>query len=162
MSTVPKAISGWIKHSRLADLLSFRYAMLRGSTAGSALVAGLIQTFVFARILSPERFSVFILVGAVGVSMWLFDLGLSKILFARLRKRYLAGENTLTITSPSQCDRKFLRALDHRRRRDLLCRHGFPAGCLGSRDAAEFALFFFFSAFNLAWFVLRNVSVTIR
>jgi O-antigen/teichoic acid export membrane protein len=27
--------------------------------------------------------------------------------------------------------------------------------------AAEFALFFFFSAFNLAWFVLRNVSVAV-
>jgi len=160
MSTVPKAISGWVRHSRLADLLSFRYAMLRGWTAGSALVAGLIQTFVFARILSPERFSVFILVGAVGVSMWLFDLGLSKILFVRLRKRYLAGEDTLAIAAQANAIASFYALL-------ITAAAAICFAVMVSRpavsawDAAEFALFFFFSAFNLAWFVLRNVSVAV-
>ena len=35
---------------------------------------------VFARVLSPDRFSLFIVVGAVGYSLWLCDLGLAKIL----------------------------------------------------------------------------------
>ena len=97
MNAVPKAIAGW--QARIADVLSVRYALLRGWTAGSALIAGLIQTFVFARVLSPDRFSLFILVAAVGVSMWLFDLGLSKILFVRMRKHYLSGESTLGVAA---------------------------------------------------------------
>ena len=158
MSTMPKAISGL--RLRIAELFSFRYAMLRGWTAGSALVAGLIQTFVFARILGPERFSVFILVGAVGVSMWLFDLGLSKILFVRMRKRYLAGEDTLGIGAQANAIAIFYA---------LLIAAGATAcffimlarPSVSAWQAAEFALFFFFSAFNLAWFVLRNVSVAV-
>jgi O-antigen/teichoic acid export membrane protein len=158
MSNVPKAITG--VRARIAELLSPRYAMLRGWTAGSALVAGLIQTFVFARVLSPERFSVFILVGAVGVSMWLFDLGLSKILFVRMRKRYLAGEDTLGIAAQANAIAIFY---------TLVIAAG-AAICfvimrtrpsVSTLEAAEFALFFFFSAFNLAWFVLRNVSVAV-
>ena len=80
-----------------AGLLSFRYLLLRGWTAGGGLIAGLVQTFVFARVLDPERFSLFILVGALGTSMWLFDLGLSKIIFVRMRERFLAGEKTETV-----------------------------------------------------------------
>ncbi len=49
-------------------------------------------------------------------------------------------------------------------------RRGGPASCFAAMSLrpatrpgkrAEFALFFFFSAFNLSWFVLRNVSVAI-
>ncbi len=158
MSNVPKAISGL--RSRIAELLSFRYAMLRGWTAGSALVAGLIQTFVFARVLSPERFSVFILVGAVGVSMWLFDLGLSKILFVRLRKRYLAGEDMLGIAAQANAIAIFYALLIAAGA--AICFFVMLARpSVSPWQAAEFALFFFFSAFNLAWFVLRNVSVAV-
>lgn len=158
MNAVPKAISGW--HTRLAEVLSVRYALLRGWTAGSALLAGLVQTFVFARVLSPERFSLFILVGAVGVSMWLFDLGLSKILFVGMRKRFLAGQDKTDIAEQANAVALFY-AL-------MIC--VFSACCfmitlsrVGETvlGAAEFALFFFFSAFNLSWFVLRNVSVAV-
>jgi hypothetical protein len=158
MNAVPKAIAGW--QARLADVLSVRYALLRGWTAASALIAGLIQTFVFARVLSPEKFSLFILVGAVGVSMWLFDLGLSKILFVRMRKRYLAGESTLDVGAQANAIALFY----------TLAIIVFAAICFATMlvrpgetvwGAAEFALFFFFSAINLAWFVLRNVSVAV-
>ncbi len=158
MNAVPKAIAGW--QARIAEVLSLHYAVLRGWTAGSALVAGLIQTFVFARVLNPERFSLFILVGAVGVSMWLFDLGLSKILFVRMRKRFLAGENTADVAEQANAIALFyaiaIAACAAICFAVMLMRPGESAW-----GAAEFALFFFFSAFNLAWFVLRNVSVAV-
>ena len=158
MNEVPKAVAGW--QARIAEVLSVRYALLRGWTAGSALIAGLVQTFVFARVLSPDRFSLFILVGAVGVSMWLFDLGLSKILFVRMRKHYLAGESTLGVGAQANAVALFY----------ALAIVVFTAICFATMlarpnetawSAAEFALFFFFSAINLAWFILRNVSVAV-
>ncbi len=36
-----------------AGVLSLPYLLLRSSTAGAAVAAGLVQTFVFARVLSP-------------------------------------------------------------------------------------------------------------
>lgn len=145
---------------RIGNLLSLRYALLRGWTAGSALIAGLIQTFVFARILDPERFSLFILVGAVGVSMWLFDLGLSKILFVKLRKLFLAKEDMSAVAAQANAVATFYALLIGLC--SVIC---FAIMMLRPGEtawgAAEFALFFFFSAFNLAWFVLRNVSVAV-
>src|SRR5580700_7260381 len=41
-------------------LISIPYMLLRASTAGGAVVTGFVQTFVFARVLAPERFSIFI------------------------------------------------------------------------------------------------------
>lgn len=41
-------------------LISFPYMTLRASTAAATLGVGLLQTFVFARALTPERFSLFI------------------------------------------------------------------------------------------------------
>ena len=51
----------------------------------------MIQTFVFARVLTPERFSIFIVVAATGYTLWLADLGLGNIAFVNLRGSYLAG-----------------------------------------------------------------------
>jgi O-antigen/teichoic acid export membrane protein len=160
MSVVPRTIAGWLRRSRLAELLSFRYMLLRGWVAGSSLMAGLIQTFVFARVLSPERFSLFILVGAVGVSMWLFDLGLSKILFVQLRKRYLAGEDTLPIAEQANAVATFY-ALAIAIGAVICFAVTYARPSVTAWHAAEFALFFFFTAFNLAWFVLRNASVAV-
>src|SRR6186713_3169738 len=89
----PPTKGGLIQRLPFSGMLSWRYALLRGWTAGSALLAGLVQTFVFARVLEPDRFSLFLVVGALGVSMWLFDLGLPKILFVGLRKRFLKGQD---------------------------------------------------------------------
>jgi O-antigen/teichoic acid export membrane protein len=154
----PMTIAGW--QARLAEVLSLRYALLRGWTAGSALLAGLIQTFVFARVLSPERFSLFILVGAVGVSMWLFDLGLSKILFVKMRKQFLAGEDTLPIAAQASAVAVFYTlAIGLGAAVCFAVTYAWPS--VSAWEAIEFALFFFFTGFNLAWFVLRNVSVAV-
>src|SRR6202161_3576026 len=68
------------------------FLLLRVSTAAGAFAMGLVQTLVFARVLAPDRFSLFILVGAIGYSLWLCDLGLAKILFVQLRAAHLAGK----------------------------------------------------------------------
>ena len=73
-----------------AGLFSLRYFLLRISTAGAAVISGLIQTFVFARVLTSDDFSLYILIGTFGISLWLFDLGAAKILFVRQRERHLA------------------------------------------------------------------------
>src|SRR5579862_8525045 len=75
-----------------ARLISLPFLLLRVSTAGGAFAMGLVQTLVFARVLSPDRFSLFILVGAIGYSLWLCDLGLAKILFVQLRNAHIAGK----------------------------------------------------------------------
>ena len=141
-------------------MLSWRYALLRGWTAGSALLAGLVQTFVFARVLEPDRFSLFLVVGALGVSMWLFDLGLPKILFVGLRKRFLKGRRHFATGGPGERIGLALCSSGWRRRTRLLLAAPFVAKAtwIGS---AEFALFFLFAALNLPWFVLRNVSVAV-
>src|SRR5580700_4434012 len=72
-------------------LVSIPFLLLRVSTAGGAFATGFIQTLVFARVLSPDRFSLFIVVGAVGYSLWLCDLGLAKILFVQLRNAHMDG-----------------------------------------------------------------------
>ena len=85
----------------LTSVLSLRYFLLRASTAAAEIAAGLVQTFVFARVLTPERFSIFILIGTLGVSLWLFDLGAAKILFVRQRARHLGQRADLTVASHS-------------------------------------------------------------
>ena len=86
----------------MADrFLSIPYLFLRSSTAGGALLFGLIQTFVFARVLSPERFSVFILIGTLGITLWLVDFGLTRILFVRQREAFLAGRKDPVIAGQS-------------------------------------------------------------
>jgi hypothetical protein len=75
-------------------MISIPFFLLRATTAGAALVTGLLQTFVFAHVLSPHRFSVFILVAAIGYSLWLIDFGIVKILFVRLRARFLGGDKS--------------------------------------------------------------------
>ena len=85
----------------LAGLLSVRYFLLRASTATAAVVSGLVQTFVFARVLSAQEFSIYILIGTFGVSLWLFDLGAAKILFVRQRARHLAQRSDNMIATQS-------------------------------------------------------------
>lgn len=159
-STVPRTLANWLRRTRLAELVSLRYMALRGWVAGSSLLGGLLQTFVFARVLSPDRFSQFILVGALGVSMWLFDLGLSKILFVELRKRYLAGEDTLPVAAQVNAVALFY-ALAIALAAAVCFGAAYARPSVSAWHAAEFALFFFFTALNLAWFVLRNASVAV-
>ena len=141
----------------LAGLLSLRYFLLRASTATAAVASGLIQTFVFARVLTPEDFSIYILIGTFGISLWLFDLGAAKILFVRQRERHLAKRADAVVAAQSSAV-VMLYALI------VLAGTVLCFAFMTSRPAAtlwqgaEFALFFSFAALNLVWFPLRNVS----
>jgi|HubBroStandDraft_6_1064221.scaffolds.fasta_scaffold44043_3 O-antigen/teichoic acid export membrane protein len=145
---------------RRERLISIPYLFLRGSTAGAALAMGFVQTFVLARVLSPERFSIFIVIGAVGYSLWVTDLGLAKILFVNLRDQHLAGRRDehaarqatavillyglLAVGASLAC---FAITLIH------------PASTL--RSAAELSLFMLYITLNLAWFSLRTISIAV-
>jgi O-antigen/teichoic acid export membrane protein len=139
--------------------LSIPYLLLRSSTAGGALLTGLVQTFVFARILSPDRFSVFILVGTLGVTLWLCDLGMAKIVFVRMRERFIAGVIGRDTAEQASAVTALYVTLS------LLCTlvcFGVAALAGSSLwNAAELALFFLFTSLNLAWFAIRNVSVAV-
>jgi O-antigen/teichoic acid export membrane protein len=141
----------------LTSVLSLRYFLLRSSTAAAAIAAGLVQTFVFARVLSPERFSIFILIGTVGVSLWLFDLGAAKILFVRQRARHLGQRADLTVAAHSSAVVLLYGLI-------VLAGTAFCFTVTATVtqvtpwQAAEYALFFSFSALNLVWFPLRNIS----
>src|SRR5579863_2758066 len=141
-------------------LISIRYSLLRVSTSGCAVAMGLIQTFVFARVLTPERFSIFIVVGAIGYTLWLADLGLANIVFVNLRGTFLAGgKNEQAIRQATAVI--FFYAL-------LACAAALicfavtlaqPSSTL--RGACELALFLLYITLNLAWTALRSISIAI-
>jgi len=141
----------------LASVLSLRYFLLRSLTAAAAIAAGLVQTFAFARVLTPERFSIFILIGTVGVSLWLFDLGAAKILFVRQRARHLGQRADATVAAHSSAV-VLLYGLIVLAGTALCFAVTANVAQVTPWQAAEYALFFSFSALNLVWFPLRNVS----
>jgi O-antigen/teichoic acid export membrane protein len=141
-------------------MISLPYFILRFATSGGLLAAGLLQTFVFAHVLTPKEFSIYILSAALGVSMWLFDLGMTKILFVRLRADHLAGADTSAVAAQANAVAILYAIL-------VIAGSLIHFGVLATRpsisiwQAAEFALFFLFAALNLVWFVLRNLSVAV-
>lgn len=141
----------------LASLMSLRFLALRISTAGAAVAFGLVQTFVFARVLNTQDFSLYILVGTFGLSLWLFDLGAAKILYVRQRALFLAGDADDTVRAQSTAVTLTYAALVGIG--TLAC---FVVMAVQpkvpSPDAAQFALFFCFAALNLVWHPIRNVS----
>lgn len=140
-----------------AGLFSLRYFLLRISTAGAAVISGLIQTFVFARVLTSDDFSLYILIGTFGISLWLFDLGAAKILFVRQRERHLAHRSDSLVPAQSSAVVMLYGLIVFAG--TLVC-----FAVMASRPAValwqgiEFALFFSFAALNLVWFPLRNIS----
>jgi len=139
----------------LASLLSLRYFLLRASTAGAAVAFGLVQTFVFARVLGADAFSLYILIGTFGVSLWLFDLGAAKILFVRQRERHLAGSRDGAV--PAQSAAVVILYALMVLVGTILC-FAVTAARASPAAALDYALFFAFAALNLVWFPLRNVS----
>jgi O-antigen/teichoic acid export membrane protein len=136
------------------------YLFLRASTAGGALVAGLIQTFVFARVLSPDNFSIFIIVGTLGMSLWIFDLGISKILFVNLRPPFLARADTSAIARQANAVALLYGALSAGG--SVLCFMVIRTGTsVSGWQAFECTLFFLFCSLNLVWFVFRNLSIAV-
>src|ERR1700690_3615942 len=141
-------------------LISIPFFLLRTSTAGAALLTGLLQTYVFAHVLSPQRFSIFILVAAIGYSLWLIDFGIVKILFVRLRARFLAGDRSDAVAGHAAAVVLFYFWLVSTGA--LLCFIFMATQTAASlREAAEFGLFFWFVALNLVWFALRNVAIAV-
>ncbi len=141
----------------LSSLLSLRYFLLRCFTAGGAVAGGLVQTFVFARVLTPRDFSIYILIGSFGVALWLFDLGGSKILFVRHRQCHLARRIDPAIAAQATAVILLyaLIVLTASAICFLVARVWLGAATV---QALQYAAFFAFSTFNLVWFPLRNVS----
>jgi O-antigen/teichoic acid export membrane protein len=141
-------------------LISIPYLMLRGSTAACAVAMGFVQTFVFARVLDPERFSIFILTAAVGYSLWIADLGLAKIAFVNLRAAHLAGGRNNRAASEAGAVVLFY----------VLLGIASAIACFAivllrpaatAHDALDLALFLSFVALNLAWSSLRTISMAV-
>jgi O-antigen/teichoic acid export membrane protein len=141
-------------------LVSIPFLLLRVSTAGGAFATGFIQTLVFARVLTPDRFSLFILVGAVGYSLWLCDLGLAKILFVQLRTAHLAGKTDRQAAGQATAVTLFYVLLAAAGA--LVCfliMASRPANSL--LEAADLGLFFLYIGLNLAWVCLRSLSIAV-
>jgi O-antigen/teichoic acid export membrane protein len=141
-------------------LVSIPFLLLRVSTAGGAFATGFIQTLVFARVLTPDRFSLFILVGAVGYSLWLCDLGLAKILFVQLRTAHLVGKTDRQAAGQATAVTLFYVLLAAAGA--LVCfliMASRPANSL--LEAADLGLFFLYIGLNLAWVCLRSLSIAV-
>ena len=139
------------------------YALLRAATAGGALASGFVQTFVFARVLAPDQFSIYIVIASFGISLWLFDLGVVKVLFIHLRDAFLKdrfGPGEEGGELPAQASGIAVIYAIIVGAGALLCFGIVAAGTSrGYFEATQEALFFTYTALNLVWFVLRNVSV---
>jgi O-antigen/teichoic acid export membrane protein len=141
-------------------LFSYPYMVLRAFTAGATLVVGLLQTFVFARVMSPERFSLFIFVAAVSYSLYLADGGIVKVLFVNLRRRFLKNRPLGGIANHATVVVILYFALTALA--TLLCLLVlFGRGKSATVDCFDLALFFLFNAVNLPWLALRNISIAI-
>jgi len=141
-------------------LISIRYSLLRFATSGGAVVMGLIQTFVFARVLTPERFSIFIVVAAIGYTLWLADLGLANIVFVNLRGTFLAGGKNEQAARQATAVVFFYALLACAAA--LICfavSLAQPSSTLSG--ACELALFLLYITLNLAWTALRSISIAI-
>jgi hypothetical protein len=139
------------------------YPVLRAATAAGALASGFVQTYVLARVLSPEQFSIYIVIASLGLSLWLFDLGVAKVLFVHLRDAFLKnrlGSGAEGEMLPAQGAGIASIYAIVVATGALLCFAIVAAGTSrGPLEATHEALFFTYTAFNLVWFVLRNVSV---
>lgn len=141
-------------------LISFRFLVLRASSAAGAFGVGFVQTFVFARVLSPERFSIYILLAAIGGALWVCDLGLAKILFVELRAARLADKSNDRAAAHATAVILFYLLLAVVT--SLVC---FAITVLqpaySLRDATNFALFFLYIALILSWISLRSISIAV-
>jgi O-antigen/teichoic acid export membrane protein len=141
-------------------LISLPFLLLRGFSTTAIVVTALIQIYVFARVMSPQTFSIFILVGAVGYSLWLCDLGAVKFLFVRLRSLHLSGRRDQTLVA--QCTAVVTLYALLSIAGTIVCFIGLAAlPAISAADALTFALFFLFTALNLTWYALRNLSIAI-
>jgi hypothetical protein len=141
-------------------LFSYRYMVLRASTAAATLGVGVLQTFVFARVLGPQQFSLFILFAALGYSLYLTDAGMVKVLFVSLRNRFLRKEPFAEISA--QATGLVIAYFAVAAVAVLICfavlfgRFNHSTG-----ETIDLTLFFAFNAVNLPWVALRYFSIAI-
>jgi len=141
-------------------LISYRYVALRASTAAGTLGTGLLQTFVFARALTPEQFSLFIFLGALGYMLYMADAGMVKVLFVDLRQRFLDDRPLRRIAG--QATAMFLLYCSLTVFASLICFVSLVVLLnYSSADGTELTLFFAFNAVNLPWLALRYFSIAI-
>jgi O-antigen/teichoic acid export membrane protein len=136
------------------------YLLVRATTGAGAVLGGLIQTFVFARVLGTQDFAVFILLSSFGVAMNVLDLGVAKLLFVRMRRAFLRGRPTATLA---------------RQATSVVAAYaGATAICivaciavvsllpsLSGWQSTQYSLYFVFAALNFIWLPLRNVSLAV-
>jgi O-antigen/teichoic acid export membrane protein len=141
-------------------LISLSYLILRGATAAGTVAMGFVQTFVFARVLDPQLFSIFILTAAVGYSLWITDLGLAKIVFVNLRASHLDGRHDARAAREAGTVVLFY----------ILLSSFASFACFGivrlragtsAHEALDLSLFLSFIALNLAWSSLRTISLAV-
>jgi hypothetical protein len=141
-------------------LISYRYGSLRAATAAGTLGTGILQTFVFARVLTPERFSLFIFFAALGYTLYLTDAGMVKVLFVNLRGRFLQNKPFGEISG--QTTAIVILYFTLAALASLICflilasHFDYSLG-----DSIDLTLFFAFNAINLPWVALRYFSIAI-
>ena len=141
-------------------LVSYRYMALRAATAAGTLGTGLLQTFVFARVLTPERFSLFIFFAALGYTLYLADIGMVKVLFVNLRHRFLHDKPFGVIAR--QATMIVLLYYAVAAASAVLCFLSLATFFHHSiGETAALSLFFVFNALNLPWVALRYFSIAI-
>ncbi|MBI5260647.1 MAG: hypothetical protein HY852_02370 [Bradyrhizobium sp.] len=69
------------------------YLALKASNTAFQLVFGILTTYVFLRILSPDVFAAYILISAIGGYSSLADLGCSNLIYVNMRQAYLGGHH---------------------------------------------------------------------
>jgi hypothetical protein len=74
----------------------YSYLTLKVSNTAVQLVFGILTTYVFLRILSPDVFAAYILISAIGGYSSLADLGCSSLIYVNIRKAYLDGNHLET------------------------------------------------------------------
>jgi hypothetical protein len=75
---------------------AYSYLTLKVSNTAFQLVFGILTTYVFLRILSPDVFATYILISAIGGYSSLADLGCSSLIYVNMRKAYLDGHHLET------------------------------------------------------------------
>ena len=124
------------------------------------MATGFVQTFVFARVLTPERFSIFIVAAAIGYTLWLCDLGLAKIVFVKLRSAHLDAKPDQQTAREATAVILFHTLLAVVA--SLVCfTIAFVQLSFTIKDAVDLALFFLFITLNLVWFSLRGMSIAV-
>lgn len=71
----------------------YTYLTLKMSNTAFQLAFGILNTYVFLRVVSPDVFAAYILISAIGAYASLADLGCSNLIYVNMRKAFLDGHH---------------------------------------------------------------------